>query len=138
LTKLLFCQALTIVWEIITSGKGTPDLLKVVSRFLCAFNVQITAAPRPPSRRCTVAPKIFKTGNSLVVSLPPEDLAPLGLGEGAEVSAEIDRERGGILLTPEIPIVPGLDAEFARQVTDFIEQYRPALESLAKGEPSHG
>lgn len=82
--------------------------------------------------------RIFKSGNSLVVSLPPEILAPFGLGEGAEVSVEIDRERGGILVTPAAPRVHGIDAEFAQQVTDFIEQYRPALESLAKGEPPHG
>jgi hypothetical protein len=28
--------------------------------------------------------------------------------------------------------VPGVDEEFARQLAEFIDEYRPALESLAK------
>jgi putative addiction module antidote len=77
--------------------------------------------------------KVFKTGNSIVVSLPKEVLEFLELQEGADVSVDLDREGHRILITPiETPIEnAGVDENFARQVADFIEQYRPALEALA-------
>jgi putative addiction module antidote len=76
--------------------------------------------------------KIFQTGNSLVVSIPKDTLELLGLTEGAEVSVELDRERRQIVITPAGTALPGVDEAFARQVAEFIEQYRPALEALAK------
>lgn len=78
--------------------------------------------------------KIFKTGNSVVVALPREMLDALRLTEGAEVEIKLDRERGAITIVP-VPVraaVGGVDEEFARQVSEFIEQYRPALEALAR------
>ena len=76
--------------------------------------------------------KIFKTGNSMVVSLPKEVLDSLRLGEGAEVDVALDQERGVITIAPAPVVVKGVDEDFARQVSAFIEQYRPALEALAK------
>jgi putative addiction module antidote len=76
--------------------------------------------------------KIFKTGNSMVVSLPRDTLDYLELKEGSEVTVELDRERGEIIIAPSGRGLPGVDPEFARQVADFIEEYRPALEALAK------
>lgn len=76
--------------------------------------------------------RIFRTGNSIVVSLPREALDDLGLAEGARVSVELDRERRRIIISPVDRTLPGVDEKFARQVTDFIERYRPALEALAK------
>ncbi|MFW6184842.1 MAG: AbrB/MazE/SpoVT family DNA-binding domain-containing protein [Chloroflexota bacterium] len=75
--------------------------------------------------------KIFKSGNSLVVSLPRESLEAIGLHEGSEVSIAVDRERGRIVIEPESGLVD-IDATFAQQLSEFIEQYRPALEALAK------
>ena len=76
--------------------------------------------------------KVFRTGNSLVVSLPKELLEPLGVKDGTEVSVELDRKNHQILIRPtEKPFAAGLSEEFARQVNEFIEQYRPALETLA-------
>jgi len=77
--------------------------------------------------------RIFKTGNSIVVSLPKEWLDALRLTEGAEVDLQFDRTRGLIELTPTPVAFDGVDEEFARQLSDFIVQYRPALEALAKG-----
>jgi antitoxin MazE len=74
--------------------------------------------------------KIFKTGNSMVVSLPREILEPLGVSDGSEVSVVL--EDGKIVIRPMQQAVPGVDEEFARQVAEFIDEYRPALESLAK------
>ncbi len=78
--------------------------------------------------------KIFKTGNSLVVSLPKEALDYLQLSDGAGVSVELDQKQRQIVISPvEFPLaVSGVDAVFARKVDAFIEQYRPALEELAK------
>ena len=76
--------------------------------------------------------KIFRTGNSTVVSLPKEMLDALHLTEGEEVSLELDTEHGRIVVAPSAAEADGVDAEFAAQVADFIDQYRPALEALAK------
>lgn len=76
--------------------------------------------------------KIFKSGNSLVVSLPQESMELLGLGEGSEVTVTLDQDGRRILIEPSAQ--PGIEIspEFARQLDDFIKQYRPALEALAK------
>ena len=77
--------------------------------------------------------KLFKTGNSIVVSLPKDVIEPLGVTEGTDVSVELDREKGQIVIRPvQSPIAGVIDADFARQVAEFIEEYRPALEALSK------
>jgi antitoxin MazE len=76
--------------------------------------------------------KVFKTGNSLVVSIPKDLLESLGLQDGTDVSVELDRKNQQILIRPaEMPVASGLTDEFVRQVNDFIEEYRPALKALA-------
>jgi antitoxin component of MazEF toxin-antitoxin module len=69
----------------------------------------------------------------MVVSLPRETLDYLELKEGSEVSVELNKDRGEIVVTPLGRDLAGVDQEFARQVAEFIEEYRPALEALAKG-----
>lgn len=76
--------------------------------------------------------KIFKTGNSLVVSIPKSALEALNLEEGSDVLLELDPDNHQLILKPEYQAVPGVDEEFARQVSEFIEKYRPALEALAR------
>jgi len=78
--------------------------------------------------------KIFKTGNSVVVSLPKDAIEYLHMREGTEVNVELDRDKRQIVITPSDPelISAGIDPEFSLQVAEFIEQYRPALEELAK------
>jgi putative addiction module antidote len=76
--------------------------------------------------------KVFKIGNSLVVSLPKDLLEPLGMTDGTEVSVELDRKNHQILIRPaEMSFDSGLGKEFTRQVSEFIEEYKPALEALA-------
>jgi putative addiction module antidote len=84
------------------------------------------------SKKPTMNRKIFRAGNSMVISLPKEMLDALHVGEGEEVSVELDPARSQIVISPAPAAVEGVDAEFARQVADFIEQYRPALEALAR------
>lgn len=76
--------------------------------------------------------KVFKTGNSIVVSLPKEISDTLQLSEGSEVSVELDEARRQIVISPVQSTHSGVDPIFARQVADFIEAYRPALEALAR------
>ena len=78
--------------------------------------------------------KVFRTGNSVVISLPCEALEYLNLREGAEVEVELDRENHQVILRPVgMPLaILGVDENFAQQVAEFIEQYRPALKALAK------
>jgi putative addiction module antidote len=78
--------------------------------------------------------KIFKTGNSVVVSLPKDIIEYLDIDEGTEVNVELDREKRQIVIKPAEPplVIAGVDREFAHQINEFIEQYRPALEELAK------
>lgn len=74
--------------------------------------------------------KIFKTGNSTVVSLPREMLESLGAADGSDVSVEL--EDGKIVIRPIRQAMPGVDEDFARQLSEFIDEYRPALKALAK------
>lgn len=77
--------------------------------------------------------KVFRTGNSTVVSLPKEAIDFLHLKEGVEVEVELDRENRRVVITPLEHSMPGIDEDFTRQVAEFIDQYRPALEALARG-----
>jgi antitoxin MazE len=76
--------------------------------------------------------KVFKTGNSMVVSIPKEMLEQIGMSEGTEVSVELDRQNEQIVIRPIMPVVVGVDEKFARQLDQFIDEYRSALETLAE------
>lgn len=76
--------------------------------------------------------KIIKTGNSLVISLPKESIELIGLHEGSEISLTVDENQKRIVIEPVNAELMGIDKEFAQQITDFIEQYRSALETLAR------
>ncbi len=77
--------------------------------------------------------KLFRTGNSIVVSIPKHILDELNLSEGEDVSVELDGKQGQIVISPvEKPLEVGVDETFARQVDEFIKEYRTALEALAK------
>jgi putative addiction module antidote len=76
--------------------------------------------------------KIFKTGNSFVISLPRESLQLLGWQEGSEVNVIVDQDENQITIKKNSAPIADIDPKFAQQLEDFIEQYRPALEALAK------
>ena len=76
--------------------------------------------------------RLFRSGNSMVASMPKAFLDFLNLEQGSEVSVFLDKQRGVIVVAPMGRDLPGVDAEFGCQVSEFIEQYRPALEALAK------
>lgn len=78
--------------------------------------------------------RLFRTGNSVVISLPKDILDELGIKDGEQVNLELDREQRRVIIRPmDKPIaIAGVNEDFARQVDEFIQQYRPALEELAK------
>lgn len=76
--------------------------------------------------------KVFRAGNSLVVSLPKDSVELLGLHEGSELDVTVEAEQGRIVFSRITPEIEGVDAAFARQLDDFIERYRPALLALAE------
>ena len=78
--------------------------------------------------------RLFKAGNSIVLSLPKEVLDDLGIQDGESVNLELDHEQRRVIITPvEKPVaIAGVNEDFARQVDEFIQEYRPALEELAK------
>jgi antitoxin MazE len=77
--------------------------------------------------------KTFRTGNSIVISLPRQAREYLGIHEGTKVSVELDRQRRQIVIAPigVHTTLAGVDEEFAHQVKEFIEHYQTALEALA-------
>lgn len=78
--------------------------------------------------------RLFRTGNSVVLSLSKEILENLGVADGDTVSLELDSQQRRVIITSaEKPLaISGVDEDFARQVNEFIEEYRPALDELAK------
>jgi antitoxin MazE len=76
--------------------------------------------------------KIFRTGNSVVVSLPADVLDTVGLELGDSVTIVADAEQRQIIITPAEPSLPGVRPGFLDRVDRFIKEYRPALERLAK------
>lgn len=78
--------------------------------------------------------RLFKTGNSIVLSLPKEVLEDFGIKNGESVNLELDHQQHRLIITRvEMPVaIAGVNEAFAHQVDAFIQQYRPALDELAK------
>ena len=74
--------------------------------------------------------KLFKVGKSIVIEIPEEVLLALDMAEGDELVIEFDKALGRILIAKSGEY-SGIDEEFASEVNDFIDEYRPALEVLA-------
>ena len=73
---------------------------------------------------------VFKSGNSLVIALPGQLLDELHLKDGSEVDVALSKNGSSIEISPvEKPLI---SPDFARKVDEFIEAYRPALESLSQ------
>jgi putative addiction module antidote len=77
--------------------------------------------------------KIFKAGNSYVVSLPNEILKALGIKEGTQITIDLDKDNNKIIITPlAAPEKPVIIKEYAEMVEEFIAEYEVALKELAK------
>jgi antitoxin component of MazEF toxin-antitoxin module len=76
--------------------------------------------------------KLFRSGSSLVVSLPAEILDALNLTEGSEVDIALASSRDAIVVSPTLRPIGEVSPEFDARVNAFIEAYRPALEALSQ------
>ena len=80
--------------------------------------------------------KIFKIGNKLVVSLPKDATDEMQISEGTMVSMYFDRVTRKLVIEPVQSgpgrAAKGINEEFAQQISEFIDEYRPALDELAK------
>ena len=76
--------------------------------------------------------KLQKTEQGLTLLLPDDTLERLRLTADTEVFVTLKPEQQQIIVSPVSQLLPEVDEEFARQVSDFIDQYRPALEALAQ------
>jgi len=73
---------------------------------------------------------VFKSGNSLVVALPGQLLDELALKDGSEVNVVLSESGSTIEISPVEKMM--ISPDFARKVDEFIQAYRPALESLSQ------
>lgn len=78
--------------------------------------------------------KICAIGNSYGISIPKEVIEKLRLTLGTQVEIKVDEKAKKIILGPFVhqSIQDSVDKEFASQVNDFIERYKPALKALAQ------
>ncbi len=79
--------------------------------------------------------KIFSSGNSTVVSIPPSVLEALNLRVGDQIDIVADPEHQRIIITPtkttaSVPEGP----EVQEKLEQFIARYEPFLERLTEGE----
>lgn len=76
--------------------------------------------------------KVFKAGNSCVVSLPMEMLKSLGLRDGSHVSVEINREKNELILKPVVTKKNNMSLDFVRMVDKLFLDYEYVIRRLAK------
>ncbi len=78
--------------------------------------------------------KLFRTGNSLTVTIPSTLASELKIKAGDHVEIQIDREHDGLLLRPvrEDPSVSDgpVSPEFVEWADAFVDRYRDALTKL--------
>ncbi|HLU69966.1 MAG TPA: AbrB/MazE/SpoVT family DNA-binding domain-containing protein [Fibrobacteria bacterium] len=62
--------------------------------------------------------KVFRAGNSLVISLPRAAMADMGLQEGSRVIVTVERGRRAIIIEP-------LQEDLLEIAREVIDEYRP-------------
>jgi antitoxin component of MazEF toxin-antitoxin module len=75
--------------------------------------------------------KVFRSGNSLAITLPPEALARMGITEGCEIEVTENVETRTLTLRAADADLADIDLKLMRHLADFVERYRPELEELA-------
>lgn len=78
--------------------------------------------------------RLYKNGNSVVVTIPKEYLKQLNLREGSEVSIEQDLQEQAIVISSKKKNEPksSVTPKFLRWLDSFNKEYGPALKELAK------
>ncbi|MBP1764230.1 MAG: hypothetical protein H6Q65_1288 [Firmicutes bacterium] len=76
--------------------------------------------------------KIFKAGNSCVVSLPGNLLKSLGIREGSHVSIEVNRENRELILKPVVVKNNDMSLDFVRLVDKLLVDYDYTMRRLSE------
>ncbi|MBP2642075.1 MAG: Antidote-toxin recognition MazE, bacterial antitoxin [Firmicutes bacterium] len=76
--------------------------------------------------------KIFKAGNSCVVSLPANLLKSLGIREGSHVSIEVNRENRELILKPVVVKKNDMSMEFVRLIDKLLVDYDYTIRRLTE------
>lgn len=76
--------------------------------------------------------KLFKAGNSVVVSIPGDIMKVLGLSDGSHVSMEVNREKRELVLKPVITKKSNLSVDFIRIVDKLFVDYDYQLRRLGR------
>lgn len=74
--------------------------------------------------------KIFKAGNSCVISLPLNMMKALELTEGSHVTMEINREQRELILKPVVVKKKQFSVDFVRMVDKLLVDYEYTLRGL--------
>ncbi len=74
--------------------------------------------------------KVFKAGNSSVVSLPLTMLKALGIKDGSHVAVELNREKRELVLRPVVVKSNDVSLDFVRLVDKLFIDYDFALRRL--------
>lgn len=75
--------------------------------------------------------KLFRTGNTLAVSVPTAAVAALGLAAGDYVVVEQDTVAGALLVWPlRVRQRLGVSSEYVQTVAEFVRDYGDALAAL--------
>ena len=73
--------------------------------------------------------KVLQVGSSAGVIIPKKTLGELGLRIGDQVNVEVDTKQRKVFIEP---ISKTVDKELLNWTRKFIDNYRPALEALAR------
>lgn len=76
--------------------------------------------------------KVFKAGNSSVVSLPFTMLKALGIKDGSHVSVELNREKRELILKPVVVKSGNVSIDFVRLIDKLLIDYDFALRRMSK------
>lgn len=75
--------------------------------------------------------KLYKTGNSIVVTIPKEYLEELSLKEGGLV--EVKKQGRQLIVTPKTQAADAqVDQKFAKMVDEFINEHKDVLSELSQ------
>ncbi|MBI2600137.1 AbrB/MazE/SpoVT family DNA-binding domain-containing protein [Candidatus Daviesbacteria bacterium] len=75
--------------------------------------------------------KLYKSGNSVAVTIPKEYLDELSLRDGSQVTVEKQGQK--LVVTPKKKLAAGsVDAKFARMVDEFMDEHEDVLQELSQ------
>lgn len=75
--------------------------------------------------------KLYKTGNSIAVTIPKQLLEKHNLKEGSEIVLE-EEDKKITITSKNNKLAPDVDAEFMKMIEQFADEHDDVLRELAK------